>query len=67
MLGRTAATVMLPCFVMGLQNVLFTKLSNAEIRTTHYLACLPLALLLCRLAIVPALDDLREIARKNSQ
>jgi uncharacterized membrane protein YoaK (UPF0700 family) len=33
MLGRTAATVMLPCFVMGLQNVLLTKLSNAEIRT----------------------------------
>jgi len=30
-----------------------------------YLACLPLALLLCALAIVPALDDLREIAKRN--
>lgn len=29
------ATVMLLCFMMGLQNALITKLSNAEIRTTH--------------------------------
>ncbi|KQZ44083.1 YoaK family protein [Duganella sp. Root1480D1] len=29
------ATVMLLCFMMGLQNAVITKLSNAEIRTTH--------------------------------
>lgn len=29
------ATVMLLCFIMGLQNALVTKLSHAEIRTTH--------------------------------
>jgi uncharacterized membrane protein YoaK (UPF0700 family) len=29
------ATVVLLCFIMGLQNALITKLSNAEIRTTH--------------------------------
>ncbi len=29
------ATVMLLCFIMGLQNVVVTKLSHAEIRTTH--------------------------------
>ena len=29
------ATVMLLCFTMGLQNAIITKLSNAEIRTTH--------------------------------
>jgi uncharacterized membrane protein YoaK (UPF0700 family) len=113
-------TVMLLCFMMGLQNALMTKLSHAEIRTTHmtgivtdigieigkllywngdvggalprvqadrarlallcgllasfmlggvagafgfrhagYVATLPLAALLCLLAIVPALDDLR--------
>ncbi|MEJ0008906.1 MAG: YoaK family protein [Steroidobacteraceae bacterium] len=28
-------TVMLLCFMMGLQNALITKLSNGEIRTTH--------------------------------
>jgi len=28
-------TVMLLCFIMGLQNALITKLSGAEIRTTH--------------------------------
>lgn len=28
-------TAMLLCFIMGLQNALITKLSNAEIRTTH--------------------------------
>ena len=28
-------TVMLLCFIMGLQNALITKMSNAEIRTTH--------------------------------
>jgi uncharacterized membrane protein YoaK (UPF0700 family) len=28
-------TVVLLCFMMGLQNALITKLSNAEIRTTH--------------------------------
>ena len=37
--GRDAAfhimTVMLLCFMMGLQNALITKLSGAEIRTTH--------------------------------
>ncbi len=29
------ATVMLLCFIMGLQNALITKLSHADIRTTH--------------------------------
>ncbi len=29
------ATVMLLCFIMGLQNALISKLSHAEIRTTH--------------------------------
>ncbi len=28
-------TVVLLCFIMGLQNALITKISNAEIRTTH--------------------------------
>jgi len=115
------ATVMLLCCIMGLQNALITKISQAEIRTTHmtgivtdigielgrmlywnrdpaqpkvaanrarlrllvslllgffagglvgalgfkhagYLATLPLAGLLCLLAIVPALDDLRRLA-----
>jgi uncharacterized membrane protein YoaK (UPF0700 family) len=114
-------TVMLLCFMMGLQNALITKISQAEIRTTHmtgivtdigielgrmlywnrdtrqpkvaanrarlrllvslllgffigalagtlgfkhagYLATLPLACLLCALAIVPALDDLRRLS-----
>jgi uncharacterized membrane protein YoaK (UPF0700 family) len=122
-------TVMLLCFTMGLQNALVTKLSHAEIRTTHmtgivtdigielgkmmywnadkdvanparprvaanharlavlcgllgsffgggvagalgfkvlgYVATVPLALLLCGLAIVPALDDLRARARRR--
>ncbi|WP_296950058.1 YoaK family protein [uncultured Massilia sp.] len=107
-------TVMLLCFMMGLQNALMTKLSHAEIRTTHmtgivtdigielgklpyrtangarlrllctlllcffgggvlgalgfahvgYLSTVPLALLLCVLAIVPALDDLGALARR---
>lgn len=29
------ATVLLLCFIMGLQNAIVTKLSNGEIRTTH--------------------------------
>jgi uncharacterized membrane protein YoaK (UPF0700 family) len=29
------ATIMLLCFIMGLQNAMVTKLSKAEIRTTH--------------------------------
>lgn len=29
------ATIVLLCFMMGLQNAMITKLSNAEIRTTH--------------------------------
>lgn len=29
------ATVMLLCFIMGLQNAMITKISGAEIRTTH--------------------------------
>lgn len=29
------ATVMLLCFIMGLQNAMITKISRAEIRTTH--------------------------------
>ena len=28
-------TVLLLCFIMGLQNAVVTKISNAEIRTTH--------------------------------
>jgi uncharacterized membrane protein YoaK (UPF0700 family) len=115
-------TVMLLCFMMGLQNALVTKISQAEIRTTHmtgivtdigievgrmlywnrdpaqpkvaanrsrlrllvslllgffsgalagalgfkhagYLATLPLAGVLCLLAIVPAIDDLRRVTR----
>ncbi len=28
-------TVLLLCFIMGLQNVIITKISNSEIRTTH--------------------------------
>ena len=119
------ATVMLLCFTMGLQNALVTKLSHAEIRTTHmtgivtdigielgkllywnadaqakprvaanharlftlcallgcffgggvagalgfkaigYAATVPLALLLCALAIVPALDDVRGALRRK--
>jgi len=31
----TAVTVLLLCFVMGLQNAIITKISGAEIRTTH--------------------------------
>ena len=31
-------TVVLLCFIMGLQNALITKISNAEIRTTHILS-----------------------------
>jgi len=108
------ATVMLLCFMMGLQNALVTKLTRAEIRTTHmtgivtdigielgrlayrsadlarltllggllasffvggvlgalgfrhvgWLATVPLAVLLVLLAIVPALDDLRLLARR---
>jgi uncharacterized membrane protein YoaK (UPF0700 family) len=114
-----AVTIMLLCFMMGLQNAVVTKLSHAEIRTTHmtgivtdigielgkllywnadggakhpkvlanrsrlgvlsmlllcffvggvagalgfkhvgYLSTVPLACLLCALAIVPTLDDL---------
>jgi uncharacterized membrane protein YoaK (UPF0700 family) len=29
------ATVLLLCYMMGLQNAIITKVSNAEIRTTH--------------------------------
>lgn len=32
---RISLTAALLCFVMGLQNALITKISNAEIRTTH--------------------------------
>ena len=119
------ATVMLLCFMMGLQNALITKISHAEIRTTHmtgivtdigielgrmlywnrdpaqpkvaanharlrlllslllgffsggvagalgfkhagYLATLPLACVLCLLAIVPAVDDLRRLAPRQT-
>ena len=108
-------TVMLLCFIMGLQNAVITKLSGAVIRTTHitgvvtdigielgrllvrsaqfnrthldtlarlalaffvggvvgalgfkqlgYLSTLPLALVLVSLAGVPAMDDLRSLAR----
>lgn len=33
--GFIPITVMLLCFIMGLQNAIITKVSNAEIRTTH--------------------------------
>jgi len=33
--GHIEATVALLCFVMGLQNAIVTKISRAEIRTTH--------------------------------
>jgi uncharacterized membrane protein YoaK (UPF0700 family) len=33
--GFIPITVMLLCFIMGLQNAIITKISNAEIRTTH--------------------------------
>jgi uncharacterized membrane protein YoaK (UPF0700 family) len=118
------ATVMLLCFIMGLQNALITKLSRAEIRTTHitgivtdigielgklfyrnapsatprvvsnrqrlailtmlatsfftgsvvgalgfkhggYVATVPLALLLIAIAIVPAIDDLIGMKRRE--
>ena len=119
-------TVMLLCFIMGLQNAVITKLSKAEIRTTHitgivtdigielgklfycnrlkapqqpkvladrhklntlcllalcfslggvlgalgfkhigYLSTVPLALVLVTLAIVPALDDLSFLLRRQ--
>jgi len=118
--GALAATAALLCYVMGLQNAVVTKLSRAEIRTTHmtgivtdigielgkllywnadpgqprvganrarlallaallgcflaggvagalgfkyvgYLSTVPLAALLCVLAIVPAADDLARL------
>ena len=34
-LGSMSATAVVLCFTMGLQNALVTKISNAEIRTTH--------------------------------
>lgn len=119
-------TVMLLCFIMGLQNALITKLSRAEIRTTHmtgiitdigielgkmayrraapgagrvvpnrdrlgihtmlvlsfffggvigalgfahigYRSTVPLAVVLCVLAIVPALDDLARLRRRRAR
>ena len=33
--GFIPVTVLLLCFLMGLQNAIITKISNAEIRTTH--------------------------------
>ena len=33
--GFVPVTVMLLCFIMGLQNAIITKISKAEIRTTH--------------------------------
>ncbi len=118
-------TVMLLCFIMGLQNALITKISQAEIRTTHmtgivtdigielgklcywnadggtrlpkvlanrgrlallslllgsflaggvagalgfkhigYLSTVPLAALLCALAIVPAVEDVLAVAAR---
>lgn len=119
-------TVMLLCFIMGLQNAVMTKLSRSEIRTTHltgtvtdigielgklmywnidpsaekprvtanrarlrhlvllaaffftggvvgavgfkkvgYLSTVPLALLLCALAGVPAMDDVLALMRRR--
>ena len=33
--NRVMGTMMLLCFTMGLQNAIITKISHAEIRTTH--------------------------------
>lgn len=33
--GFVSVTILLLCFLMGLQNAIITKISNAEIRTTH--------------------------------
>jgi uncharacterized membrane protein YoaK (UPF0700 family) len=121
-------TVMLLCYIMGLQNAVITKLSHAEVRTTHltgivtdigielgrllyrnapgrpshlrvlanrdrlrvltllvvffflggligavgfkhvgYVSTVPLALLLLMLAIVPAFDDVTNLARRWSR
>lgn len=119
-------TVMLLCIIMGLQNALITKLSRAEIRTTHmtgiitdigielgklayrrgapgadrvmvnrdrlrihamlllsfffggvtgalgfthigYRSTVPLAVVLCVLAIVPAFDDLARLRRRRAR
>lgn len=35
LIGSSMATVILLCFLMGLQNALITKISKTEIRTTH--------------------------------
>lgn len=35
LIGSSAMTIMLLCFLMGLQNALITKISKTEIRTTH--------------------------------
>ncbi len=35
LVGSSITTVMLLCFLMGLQNALITKISKTEIRTTH--------------------------------
>lgn len=59
-----ASVSFLLCFVTGSQNALFT---NSRTQKSAPRTCLPLALLLCGLAIMPALDDLREIAQRNSQ
>jgi uncharacterized membrane protein YoaK (UPF0700 family) len=122
------ATVMLLCFIMGLQNAVITKLSHAEIRTTHltgivtdigielgkllyrntagppshlrvvanrdrlrvlallvvsfflggllgavgfkhvgYISTVPLALVLLVLAMIPAFDDLGNLARRRTR
>lgn len=122
------ATVMLLCFIMGLQNAVITKLSHAEIRTTHltgivtdigielgkllyrnaagppshlrvvanrerlrvlallvvsfflggllgavgfkhvgYVSTVPLALVLLVLAMIPAFDDLGNLARRRTR
>jgi uncharacterized membrane protein YoaK (UPF0700 family) len=113
---KVPLTVMLLCFIMGLQNAVISKLSGSVIRTTHitgvvtdigielgkllvrsprfdpmqlgtlarlalsffgggvvgalgfnqvgYISTVPLAVVLVGLAVVPAIDDLQNLARK---
>ncbi|MEX3856006.1 YoaK family protein [Paraburkholderia sp. BR10923] len=55
-------TVILLCFIMGLQNAMITKLSGADgaigFKHVGYVSTVPLAGALVTLAIVPVVDDL---------
>ncbi|PHV10329.1 hypothetical protein CSQ89_16875 [Chitinimonas sp. BJB300] len=59
-------TTMLLCFIMGLQNAIITKLSNAEIRTTHLTGMLTdIGIELGKL-FYPNLDDQAVPVRANA-